>query len=231
MLQHNELQGDSHPTTREHLATQHPEPPARHTSFETLIRPHLQTLSGLARRLTQDATLAQDLVQETLAKAWRGRAEYRGDAAPRTWLRRIATRVCLDALRRDRTRRTLPSRPLPGSGDRVGWLEPIPDELIADADTDPVAVYDRRESVSLAFVAALQTLPPRQRAVLILRDVLAMSAAEVADALEVTVSSVNSLLHRARRRMRSGYSSPPKTTASGSEVSLAVRRYKQVAAT
>jgi len=155
-------------------------------------------------RFTGSVHEAEDLVQETLARAWRGRSGYRADAGPRTWLRQIATRVCLDALRHAHGRRRLPS----SSAARIGevlWLEPIHDDLIADADADPAATYDLRESVSLAFLAALQQLPPRQRAVLILRDVLAMSAAEVAEHLETTVPSVNSLLHRARHTMGGAY--------------------------
>jgi RNA polymerase sigma-70 factor (ECF subfamily) len=148
---------------------------------------------------------AEDMVQETLARAWRSRANFRGEAGPRTWLRRIATRVCLDAQRHARGRRVLPSSPDAAKTGDVLWLEPIHDDLIADSAGDPAATYDLRESVSLAFLAALQLLPPRQRAVLILRDVLAMSAAEVADELETTVPSVNSLLHRARRTMRADY--------------------------
>jgi RNA polymerase sigma-70 factor (ECF subfamily) len=149
---------------------------------------------------------AEDMVQETLVRAWRGRADYRGDAAPRTWLRRIATRVCLDSLRRARGRRLLlPSSPDQAKTGEVLWLEPMHDDLIADSAADPAASYDLRESVSLAFLAALQLLPPRQRAVLILRDVLALSAAEAADQLETTVSSVNSLLHRARRSLERDY--------------------------
>jgi len=155
-------------------------------------------------RFTGSVSEAEDLVQETLARAWRGRSGYRADAGLRTWLRQIATRVCLDALRRARGRRRLPSSPAARIGE-VLWLEPIHDDLIADADADPAATYDLRESVSLAFLAALQQLPPRQRAVLILRDVLALSAAEVAEHLETTVPSVNGLLHRARRTMGGAY--------------------------
>lgn len=161
-------------------------------------------------RFTGSVNEAEDLVQETLARAWRGRAGYRADAGPRTWLRRIATRVCLDALRHARGRRRLPSTPGEARGE-VLWLEPIHDDLIADAEADPAATYDLRESVSLAFLAALQLLPARQRAVLILRDVLALSAAETAEQLETTVGSVNSLLHRARERLRGNYRpSPPR---------------------
>jgi len=160
-------------------------------------------------RFTGSVQEAEDLVQETLARAWRGRSGYRADAGPRTWLRRIATRVCLDAVRRRKGRRRLPTSPEAAAGE-VLWLEPIHDDLIADAGADPAAAYDARESVSLAFLSALQLLPPRQRAVLILRDVLALSAAEVAEHLETTVSSVNSLLHRSRRTMRSAYRRLPR---------------------
>jgi RNA polymerase sigma-70 factor (ECF subfamily) len=148
---------------------------------------------------------AEDLVQETLARAWRGRSGYRGEAGLRTWLRRIATRVCLDAQRRERGRRTLPSTAGHRSPAGPLWLEPLPDRLLADEEADPAAAYDLRESVSLAFLTALQQLPPRQRAVLLLRDVLAMSAKETADILDMSVSSANSLLHRGRRALRPGY--------------------------
>ncbi|MGH2455404.1 MAG: RNA polymerase subunit sigma-70 [Candidatus Limnocylindria bacterium] len=168
---------------------------------------------------------AEDMVQETLARAWRGRADYRGEAGPRTWLRRIATRVCLDALRRSRGRRLLPSSPDGARTGEILWLEPIHDDLIADAQADPAASYDLRESVSLAFLAALQLLPPRQRAVLILRDVLALRAAEVADQLETTVPSVNSLLHRARRTMEREYRPSAAPRPPDASTARLLRRY------
>lgn len=176
-------------------------------------------------RFTGSVQESEDLVQETLARAWRGREGYRADAGPRTWLRRIATRVCLDALRRARGRRLLPSSPEHARTGEVLWLEPIHDDLIADAEADPAASYDLRESVSLAFLAALQLLPPRQRAVLILRDVLTLSAAEVADHLETTVSSVNSLLHRARRTMERAYHPTTRPQAPDAATASLLRRY------
>jgi len=175
-------------------------------------------------RLTGSFHDAEDLVQETLAKAWRARADFRGDAGLRTWLHRIATRACLDALRR-RPRRTLPSALGDGPATEVLWLEPLPDDILADVETDPAAAYDLRESVSLAFLTALQLLPPRQRAVLILRDVLALRAAEVADLLDLSLSSVNSLLHRARQKMRARYAAPPSMVTPSSETASLLRRY------
>ena len=171
-------------------------------SFGPLTDPYRRDLLVHCYRFVGSATDAEDLVQETLARAWRGRDGYRGEAGLRTWLRRIATRVCLDELRRGRTRRTLPSDAEGASSAEPLWLEPLPDEMLGDAGADPAAMAELRESVSLAFLVALQRLPPRQRAVLILRDVLALSAVEAADQLETSVSSVNSLLHRARRAMR-----------------------------
>jgi RNA polymerase sigma-70 factor (ECF subfamily) len=133
---------------------------------------------------------------------------------PRTWLHRIATRVCLDLLRRRRGRR-LPPTVRPSAADpaqppdppivEIAWLEPLPDEYVASAVTDPAARYDLQESVSLAFIAALQVLPPRQRAVLLLRDVLGWSAREAAEALDQSVSATNSALHRARVALRSSH--------------------------
>jgi RNA polymerase sigma-70 factor (ECF subfamily) len=154
---------------------------------------------------------AEEAAQETAIKAWRGRAAFRGDASIRTWLHRIATRVCIDQLRQRRGRRLPPDvRRQPADPllppdppiTEIAWLEPLPDAYIAGAVSDPAARYDLQESVSLAFIAALQVLPPRQRAVLLLREVLGWSARETADALDQTVSATNSALHRARVALR-----------------------------
>jgi RNA polymerase sigma-70 factor (TIGR02960 family) len=154
---------------------------------------------------------AEDLVQETLLAAWRGLERFEGRASLRSWLYRIATNRCLNALR-DRGRRPheLPAppaeTPMPPEPTRLGepvWLEPYP-EVLLEGLTDrsqPEARYESREAIGLAFVAGLQRLPPRQRAVLVLRDVLAFRAAEVAEMLGVTEVSVNRALHRARQAL------------------------------
>jgi len=194
------------------------------STFGPMTEPLRRDLLLHCYRFTGSVHDAEDLVQETLTRAWRGRAGYRGEAGLRTWLRRIATRTCLDALRRQRGRRTLPSSADAGGRREVLWLEPLPDDVLADASTDPAASYDLRESVSLAFLTALQQLPPRQRAVLILRDVLAMRARETAAELEISLPAVNSLLHRARGAMRTRYT-PPVRSEPDPETADLLRRY------
>ncbi|WP_380169613.1 RNA polymerase subunit sigma-70 [Jannaschia sp. R86511] len=156
---------------------------------------------------------AEEAAQEVFLRAWRSRAGFRGDSSMRTWLLKIATRVCLDLLR-SRRRRVVPAtrgpasdpvRPVGEPEPEVAWLEPIPSRYIGDSSQDPASVYSMKESVRLAFLAAVQTLPARQRAVLILRDVLSWSAAETAATLECSVPSVTSALHRARTQMRETY--------------------------
>jgi RNA polymerase sigma-70 factor (ECF subfamily) len=155
---------------------------------------------------------AEDLVQETLLAAWHGHERFEGRSALRTWLYRIATNRSLNALR-DRGRRPAGLQapphgaPAPPPPTRLGesvWLEPYPDVLlegVADHSQQPEARYETREAIGLAFVAGLQRLPPRQRAVLVLRDVLAFRAGEVAEMLGVTEVSVNRTLHRARKTL------------------------------
>jgi RNA polymerase sigma-70 factor, ECF subfamily len=163
-------------------------------------------LTGYCYRMLGSAFEAEDAVQDTMIRAWRGLDRFEGRAALRSWLYRIATNVCLDMLgsaqRRARpmdlgppgTAQSAPGDPLPENV----WVGPIPDGRVSAGAGDPAEVAVARDSIRLAFVAALQHLPARQRAVLILREVLAWSAAEVADLLGTSVASVNSALQRAR---------------------------------
>jgi RNA polymerase sigma-70 factor (ECF subfamily) len=153
---------------------------------------------------------AEDLVQETFLRAWKAYDRFEGKSSVRTWLHRIATNTCLTALE-GRQRRPLPTGLGAPSSDptaelvertEVPWLEPLPDVSDDPADSsDPSVIVSTRESVRLAFVAALQHLPPRQRAVLVLREVLQWKAAEVAEAIGATTAAVNSLLQRARSQL------------------------------
>ncbi len=152
---------------------------------------------------------SEDLVQETFLRAWRGRGTFQGRSNVRTWLYRIATNACLDTLA-SRARRILPSDVLPPADpnlipgsppDDLPWLQPYPDRLLASDDA-PDAEVVARETIELAFIAAIQHLPPRQRAALILRDVLGWSASESAALLELSVAALNSALQRARSGLR-----------------------------
>ncbi|NDL55518.1 sigma-70 family RNA polymerase sigma factor [Phytoactinopolyspora sp. XMNu-373] len=155
---------------------------------------------------------SEDLVQETFLRAWRARASFEGRASVRAWLYRIATNACLDVLER-RSRRTLPHHvtppwspdaELPPPADQP-WLQPFPDQLLevaAPPGEQPDTVVVTRETIELVFLAAIQYLPPRQRAAVILRDVLGWRAREVADLLDVSVPAVNSALQRARETLR-----------------------------
>jgi RNA polymerase sigma-70 factor (ECF subfamily) len=166
-------------------------------AFRALVLPHLRSLHVHCYRMLGSYDDAEDAVQEALLSAWRGLDSYEGRAPLLHWLYRITTTTCLKMLR-GRTRR-------PATVGELTYLQPYPDRLLdqlTDADADPAAVAQRRESVALAFIAALQRLPATQRAVLILRDVLAWSSAEVADLLQTSVPSVNSALQRARTTLR-----------------------------
>jgi RNA polymerase sigma-70 factor (ECF subfamily) len=180
-------------------------------AFRELVGPHRRELQVHCYRMLGSAADAEDALQETLLAAWQGLAGFEGRSSVRTWLYRVATSRCLNALR-SASRRPPMNSPLPGleppEPTRVGevaWLEPYPDLLLEglpDGTPGPEARFEAREAISLAFITALQLLPPRQRAVLVLRDVLGYRASEVADVLGCSEESVTSALKRARATLR-----------------------------
>ncbi|HEY7013368.1 MAG TPA: RNA polymerase subunit sigma-70 [Streptosporangiaceae bacterium] len=177
--------------------------------FDDLVRRYRRELHVYCYRMLGSFDEAEDHVQETFLRAWRSREGFQGQSSPRTWLYRVATNACLDTLRRE-ARRAVPSQPAPPAGlgpsvVALPWVQPYPDSLldeVPDGQPDPEAAAVSRETMSLAFLAAIQLLPPRQRAVLILRDVVSLPAAEVAGTLDMSVPAVNSALQRARARLR-----------------------------
>jgi RNA polymerase sigma-70 factor (TIGR02960 family) len=205
-------------------------------AFRELTEPHLRELQVHCYRMLGSFADAEDALQDTLLSAWQGLEGFEGRASLRTWLYRIATNQCLSALR-SASRRPAAAWNVPGveppEPTRLGevvWLEPYPDALLEGAigaPPGPETRYEQAESISLAFVTALQTLPPRQLAVLILRDVLGFHAIEVAAMLDSTVESVNSALKRARagleRRRLPGAGEPPPAPGSPSEGAIVAR--------
>jgi RNA polymerase sigma-70 factor, ECF subfamily len=171
----------------------------------TQLEAHRVPLRGHCYRMLGSAFDAEDAVQETMVRAWQALDRFEGRASLRTWLYRIATNVCLDALS-DRSRRARPMEEGPSGSvgdqleirDQRHWLEPVPDAWVLPTDASPFELTALRQSIRLAFVSALQHLPPRQRAALLLSEVLGWSAAEVADCLDMSVAAVNSALQRAR---------------------------------
>jgi RNA polymerase sigma-70 factor (ECF subfamily) len=179
-------------------------------AFARLIEPYRRELLVHSYRMLGSLEDAEDILQETLLRAWRRLPTFEGRAPLRAWLYKIATNMALDVLD-SKQARALPMHVAPPSdpGDPLAapreeplWLEPLPDSLLPAETQSPEAIYDLRESVTLAFLAALQHLPGRQRAVLILRDVLAWRADEVAGLLDMSVAAVNSALQRARSTMK-----------------------------
>src|ERR687895_567793 len=162
--------------------------------FALLTERHRRALQVHCYRMLANYQDAQDLTQETFLRAWNKRESFKGHAALRTWLYRIATNACLDFLEKRNDRTLVPSE-LPDPGSEVLYLQPYPDRMLPE---DPQDSAVARETIELAFIVAVQHLPPRQRAVFILRDVLGWPASTAADALELTVASVTSALQRAR---------------------------------
>jgi RNA polymerase sigma-70 factor, ECF subfamily len=199
--------------------------------FDTLTAPLRRELVAHCYRMLGSVQDAEDQVQETYLRAWRALDGFEGRSSVRTWMYQIATRTCLTALEQ-RSRRPMPTGLGAPASDptseiraehEVPWLEPVPGALLAGPGSDPAAVAATRDGVRLAFVAALQHLTPLQRAVVILREVLAFSAVETADALDTTVASANSALQRARARLTqlprvAGPDGEPVTTADPAEL-------------
>jgi RNA polymerase sigma-70 factor (ECF subfamily) len=202
-------------------------PSTNRKSFQKLVEQHRRELLAHCYRFTGSLHDAEDLVQETFLRAWRGIDKFEGRSSVRTWLYQIATNACLNAVERNtRARRVFPdevanstTRMPDGNPDlEIPWIEPMPDSMltnIIDSSAGPGARYELRETVRLAFVAATQWLPPRQRAVLLLRDVLGWSAAETAEALKMSLASVTSALQRARGTIGQGLSPDKNSRSAG----------------
>ncbi len=185
-------------------------------AFGQLVDRHRRELHVHCYRMLGSFDEAEDLVQETFLRAWRSRDTFDGGAGFRAWLYRIATNACLDAIRA-KDRRV----PTYHSYAEVPWLQPYPDRLLdemAPSEEEPDAVVVARETIELAYLAVIQLLPPKQRAALILRDVLGWSAAETASLLDTSVAAANSALQRARATMQEHVS--PREVASSSESTL-----------
>lgn len=190
--------------------------------LEHQLEQHRVELTAHCYRMLGSPFEAEDAVQETLLRAWRSLDRFEGRASLRSWLHRIATNVCLDMLHgRERRARPMDLGPAKAADAPLGealpeatWIQPIPDGRVLPEHSDPAAMAESRETIRLAFIAALQHLPPRQRAVLILREVLQWEASEVAELLDTTVASVNSALQRSRatlaaRKITADDPSPP----------------------
>ena len=177
--------------------------------FEFLVEPYRRELLAHCYRMFGNGQDAEDALQETLLRAWRGIAEFQERSSLRTWLHKIATHTCLNMLTK-RSRKVLvtgyfppvdPELPLKAPIEENIWLEPYPDALLYSNETTPEARYEQRESLEIAFMAAIQLLPPKQRAAFILCDVLGFTAQETAETLHQSTAAVNSALQRARLKL------------------------------
>jgi len=201
-------------------------------AFGTLVDPYRTELRVHCYRLLGSLEDAEDLLQETLLAAWMGLEGFEGRSSVRTWLYRIATNRCLNHLRSAKRRPqvvTPPPAPAPSGQGEVAWLQPFPDVLLAGLPDDqpgPEARYESREAITLAFVTAMQWLPPRQRAALILRDVLGYPAAQTADLMGTSVDAVNNALKRARATLGArGTAAPDHPAPSSPEEAQVLERF------
>jgi RNA polymerase sigma-70 factor (ECF subfamily) len=201
--------------------------------FLSEVEPFRGELKAHCYRMSGSLHDAEDLVQDSLIKAWKGLPQFEGRSSLRRWLYTVATRTCLDSLEAKRAR-ILPTAlgppsppdadPAPPTED-VSWLEPYPDDALRSVERSPEARYSARESVALAFLAALQLLPAKQRAVLLLRDVLGWQASECAELLETSVPAVNSALQRARETLEQRKAEPPKELPDDASLKSLLGRY------
>lgn len=203
-------------------------------AFGQLVESYRRELLVHCYRILGSFEDAEDMFQETLLRAWKHLDSFEGRSSLRAWLYKIATNTCLDALDA-RKRRGLPkelyargdpTHPLPEPSQEVMWIEPFPDELIAgQPEIYPEARYEIRESITLAFVAALQILPGRQRAVLLLRDVMGWNAEEAAEILDMTTAAVNSALQRARETLKQSAERKPTPNRLNEQLASLLSRY------
>src|SRR4051812_17611426 len=207
--------------------------PGSDAAIELELEQYRRELTGYCYRMLGSGFEAEDAVQEAMVRAWKGIDGFEGRSALRSWLYRIATNVCLDMLRGSQRRAQAmdlsapwsADTPLPAPSPENTWISPIADERVLPIEADPADLATQRDTIRLAFVAALQHLPAKQRAVLILREVLRWQATEVAELLETSVASVNSALQRARATLADSGLTPESPSQIGTEQQELLRKY------